>query len=73
MSYQNLKAETKRLGITQESIASFLGMSGNNFNLKINGKVPFTIPEAKSIKVNFFPKLTIDYLFADTDGAEAGE
>lgn len=63
MSYQNLKAEMKRYGVTQNEIAKFLSMSANNVSLKINGRVPFTIEEAWAVRNEFFPDATIDYLF----------
>ena len=62
MSYQNMKAEMRRFGITQGDIAAFLKMSTNNVSLKINGKVPFTVDEALKIRDRFFPNATLDYL-----------
>lgn len=38
MSYQNMKAEMRRFGVTQGDIAAFLKMSTNNVSLKINGR-----------------------------------
>ena len=66
MSYQNLKAEMKRIGVTQGDIAEFLSMSTNNVSLKINGKVPFTVDEAWKIRERFFPDATLDYLMGKT-------
>lgn len=62
MSYQNLKAEMRRIGVTQGDVADFLSMSTNNVSLKINGKVPFTVDEALKIRDRFFPDATLDYL-----------
>jgi len=56
-----------RAGITQTEIAEFLGMSFNNFNLKMNGKVGLSLSEVIAIKDAFFPDETIDYLFTNTD------
>ena len=39
-----------------------LGMSMNNFALKINGKVPLTVEEAKAIQKRFCNDATLDYL-----------
>lgn len=69
MSYQNLKAEMTRLHLTQDQIAEFLGMSRNNFNLKVNERVPFTVDEIKAIRDRFFPENNLDYLFA-SDGCK---
>ena len=66
MSYQNLKAEMRRIGVTQGDIADFLSMSTNNVSLKINGKVPFTVDEFIGIRDRFFPEVTLDYLMEKT-------
>lgn len=65
MSYQNMKAELKRSGTTYGMASKELGMSMNNFNLKINGKVPFTVEEAKTVQKAFCPDATLDYLLAN--------
>jgi hypothetical protein len=70
-TYGNLKAEMARRGISQGQIADFLGMSLNNVNYKINGRVSFTLREVTGIKDQFFPDETIDYLFADCEAADA--
>ncbi len=65
MSYRNMKAELKRSGTTYETVSKELGMSMNNFNLKINGKVPFTVEEAKAVQKAFCSDVTLDYLLAN--------
>lgn len=67
MSYQNMKAELKRCGATYAAVSKELGMSMNNFNLKINGQVPFTVEEAKTVQRAFCPDATLDYLLADNN------
>ena len=67
MAFCNLKAEMARVRVSQADIADFLGMSASNFNLKVNERIPTTIQEAEQIKRQFFPGMTIDYLFA-SDG-----
>ncbi len=67
MAFCNLKAEMTRQKVSQAEIADFLGMSASNFSLKVNERIPTTVQEAEKIKRRFFPKLTIDYLFA-SDG-----
>lgn len=62
MALVNLKAELVRTKVTQATIADFLGMTENNFNLKINEKIPMTIDEAKAIRGHFFPEIALDYL-----------
>ena len=60
--YQNIKAELTREGVSQAQVAAHLGMSTNNFNLKINGRVPFTAPEIVEIRDEFLKDATLDYL-----------
>lgn len=60
--YRNFKAELKRVGVTQTQIASHLKMTVNNFNAKVNGKVPFSVPEIVEIRDVFMPDATLDYL-----------
>lgn len=67
MSYQNMKAEMKREGITQRQVAELLGMSTNNLSMKLNGRVPMTVSEATRIRDEFFPEATLDYLLETAD------
>ena len=60
--YLNMKLELKREGFTQEQVANHLGMSTNNLNAKINGRVPFTVPEVIEMRDQFMPDATLDYL-----------
>ena len=72
MAFSNLKAEMRRDGITQAEVASALGMSRDNFCLKVNERIPTTISEATDIKRRFFPELSIDYLF-ESNGESGAE
>lgn len=65
--YFNLKVELQRQGVTQQQVADHLGMTLVNFNAKINGKIPFTIPEIKEIHDRYAPDATYDYLLAVLD------
>lgn len=67
MSLSNMKAELRRFGITQREVAEYLGMSENNFGLKINEKVAMTVDEAKAINEHFLPTVKLDYLL-QSDG-----
>ena len=60
-----MKPELKRCATTNQTESKELGMSMNNFNLKINGKVPFTVEEAKAVQKAFCPDVTLDYLLAN--------
>ena len=60
--YLNIKIELQREGVTQEQVAKHLGMSTNNLNAKINGRVPFTANEVIEMRDRFMPDATLDYL-----------
>lgn len=60
--YLNLIAEMKRVGVTQSQVAEHLEMSQSNLNAKLNGRVPFTVPEVVDIQQTFTPDATLDYL-----------
>ena len=62
--YLNMKLELQREGVTQEQVAKHLGMSTNNFNAKMNGRVPFTVPEVIEMRNRFMPDATLDYLLS---------
>lgn len=67
MAFQNLKGELTRAGITQRKVADFLGMSTNNFNRKVAEEIAITRKEMYSIRDEFLPDRSIDYLF-ESDG-----
>ena len=62
--YLNMKLELQRECVTQEQVAKYLGMSTNNFNAKMNGRVPFTVPEVIEMRNRFMPDATLDYLLS---------
>lgn len=64
--YLNIKLELQREGVTQEQVAKHFGMSTNNLNAKINGRVPFTVPEVVEMRDRFMPDATLDYLLSTT-------
>ena len=65
--YMNLIAEMKRVGVTQSQVAESLGMSTSNLNAKLNGRVPFSVPEVVCIREAFMPDATLDYLLTTAD------
>ena len=67
MTYMNLKAEMVERGITQLNAADLLGMTTNNFSMKVREKVPFTVEEMKKLRDEFFPVAQLDYL-CESDG-----
>lgn len=64
MLYPNLNAEMARYGIKRKDIADRI-YNGRvaTVSERLNGKFPMDIDEAVSIRDEFFPNLTIDYLF----------
>lgn len=65
--YRNLLAEMARKCITKKQIAKFLKVRDATISDKINGKYSFKLDEAFKIKKEFFPQLSIEYLFAVED------
>lgn len=61
--YKNLQSKMAREGVTQRSIADYLGIHENSVGNKVLGKSPFTIEEAFKIKEKFFPDSDLLYLF----------
>lgn len=75
MKYSNLKAELARKGVSMEEVSKALEIHRNSVANKINGDTPFTVEEAFKIQKRYFPKLSLDYLFATdvTDKEKAEE
>lgn len=63
--YPVLIAEIAKKGIKKKAIANKLGISNKAFYNKLNGKTPFTWPEAITICHSFFPEMTPEVLFAE--------
>lgn len=61
--YRNLLAEMARKNITKKEIANFLDLRVATICDKINGKYSFKLDEAFKIKKEFFPQLSVEYLF----------
>lgn len=64
MRYSNLKAELARRGISMEEVSKVLNIHRNSVANKINGETSFTVEEAFKIQNRYFPKMSMDYLFA---------
>lgn len=63
MKYGNLRAEMARKGVTGRKIATVIGVRQEAVYKKLNGKSPLMYEEAEAIKENFFPQLSLEYLF----------
>jgi len=63
--YPNLRAEMARNKITQGDLSEALGWASSTTSLKINGKTPITLDEAKIIKALVKTDLPIEELFEE--------
>ena len=61
--YRNLKAEMVRIGLTLEKMSPVLGITEGTLCAKLNYPNRLKYCECLKIRDNFFPDLTIDYLF----------
>lgn len=61
--YRNLEAELARENIHKKEIAKVWGCREATVYDKLNGKSKITLEEAKAVQEEFFPELTLDYLF----------
>ncbi len=59
-----LRQRRLEMNLTQAQVAEHLEMSPNNLNAKLNGRVPFTVPEVVDIRETFMPDATLDYLLS---------
>ena len=60
----NLKAEMMKKNITTSDVARSIHKTDRSVRDKIKGKSDFTWSEANSIRDDFFPGMSIEYLFA---------
>lgn len=65
--YPNLRAEMARKNIKSVVVAETLGISYDTMSNKMNGKSDFTRTEIFKIRDEFFPDLTLEYLFETED------
>lgn len=63
--YPVLAAEIARRGIKKKAIAESIGVCSKALSNKMAGRAPFTWPEVKTIRHQFFPDMDPDVLFAD--------
>lgn len=65
--HDNLKTKLLEKRIPQNSVARVLGIHVNTLANKMEGRSPFTIEEAFTIKDVFFPDADLRFLFCDHD------
>jgi transcriptional regulator with XRE-family HTH domain len=63
MVYSKLKGRMAELGMSQKTVAEKLKLSERSYSLKINGKRPFTIPEAEKLITILELKNPAEYFF----------
>lgn len=61
--YPNLTGEMAKRKIQKKVVAECIGVCYKAFDNKMKGKVPFTWPEVKKIRHEFFPDIQTDDLF----------
>lgn len=62
--YPNLNAEMARYNITNQDIAIAIDRTESTVSLKLNGKFPITLDEAKKIKAVISTNKPIEVLFS---------
>ena len=63
--FKNLLAEMARRDINNLDLSKLLNLTPNTISRKMTGKSEFTRKEMFAIRNNFFPELTIEYLFQE--------
>ena len=63
--YPNCKAELARQGITLDKLANELGLTLTTVSLKLNGRYPLTLREAKIIKAYLNVDIPLEVLFEE--------
>jgi hypothetical protein len=66
--YPNCKAELARKNITLDKLAKVLGLSITTTSLKLSGKYPLTLMEAKAIKKFLEVDIPLEVLFEEARG-----
>jgi len=64
---RNLSSEMKRYGISQNDLSRVTHKSERSIRLKLSGKNAFSFPEAKAVRDSFFPGISLEYLFAQSE------
>lgn len=62
-----LIGEMAKREVPKRALADSIGVCYKALNNKLNGKAPFTWPEVKVIRQEFFPDIPIEKLFAQAD------
>jgi len=63
--YPNFNAELARLGWTRGDLACKMNVTSSTISLKLNGKSPITLREAKELKKAINSDLPLEILFEE--------
>lgn len=67
MRYKFLEGKIAERGIKKRVVAEKLGITPKALSNKLTGKAPFTWLEACAVQENFFPDLSKDILFQESN------
>lgn len=67
--YPVLIGEMAKREIQKKELAKSIGICDKALNNKLTGKTPFTWPEVKTIRREYFPDIPADELFSTVDTA----
>ena len=67
----NLKAEMARADVKLCAVAEVIGKGERTVRERIKGNGYFSVPEAIAVRDTFFPGISLEYLFARTETAQA--
>lgn len=68
--YRNAKAEMVRNGLTLEAVAREMDITAGTLSLKLNGKYPITLNEARTFKRVVKTDMTLEELFETVEEAD---
>ena len=71
--FRNIKSELTRMGVTQKQVAEHFHMSVAHLNAKINGRVPFSVPQILEMRDEFMPEASLDYLLRTNSENEGSQ
>lgn len=66
---KNLEAEMVRLRISRKDIANLINCSYRTIHARFNGENSWTYDECVTIRDEFFPDMSLEYLFQYDRGA----
>lgn len=68
---KNLRAEMVRNGVSVTAMAAKIGKTDRCVRAKLGGATAWSLPEAQAVRDRFFPGMSLEYLFADSNSAQS--